>query len=537
MEHYHAQELSVFEPQLGAIGELAFNRDGSLLAANVVIGDKRPELAMRVWDSRTGKELFQYPAIQGLRDGPKFSPDGTRLAVAAAPAAAGPQEVKILDASTGKEVCSLTLTSFTQELAFSPDGARLATVGDDSTVRVWDIEPRPKPDNSRQILNLMGHTGLVRRVAFNREGTRLLSSGIDGTIKVWDATNHKDSFILEGAGRPIAFAFNADNARFAAFTFKDNRQAREFTLWELGGEEVPVLKSRWVLKEPTLDLYRLALSREGSRLASFVRINTSDKPTNAEYKLWDAATGKELNSCKLRETTEEIRQITWASDLKRLAYVATTGPTRNGLSEIRIWDCEASEYILCIKENNVRFSEISFSPDGTRLAAILNESGSQKIKMWDTATGTQLFVNQLSRQSATRRLVFSPDGSRVTACTGFWYGPDEITVWDTTTGQRVTVLKGHSGNVVSLAFSRDGRRIASVAPLGGSWGLPGEVKLWDAATGRELLTLRGPPVSHEHRLTFSPDGNCLYLVGPKAGSDGDIEVKVWGATQPRAEDH
>ena len=57
-------------------------------------------------------------------------------------------------------------------------------------------------------------------------------------------------------------------------------------------------------------------------------------------------------------------------------------------------------------------------------------------------------------------------------------------MWDAATGQETLTLKGHTGDVSSVAFSPDGKRLASA-------GGDGTVKVWDAATGQETLTLKG----------------------------------------------
>ena len=67
-------------------------------------------------------------------------------------------------------------------VAFAPDGATLATVSNDATAKLWDIEAR------REITTLQGHTSHVRAVAFSPDGGTLASGALDGTILLWDTT-------------------------------------------------------------------------------------------------------------------------------------------------------------------------------------------------------------------------------------------------------------------------------------------------------------------------------------------------------------
>jgi WD40 repeat protein len=66
--------------------------------------------------------------------------------------------------------------------AFTPDGSRLVTAGDDGVVRFWDTT------NGEEVLTLRAHTGRVEGLALSPDGNLLATSGVDGLLRIWDGT-------------------------------------------------------------------------------------------------------------------------------------------------------------------------------------------------------------------------------------------------------------------------------------------------------------------------------------------------------------
>jgi WD40 repeat protein len=107
-----------------------------------------------------------------------FSPDGRRLATGGER-----NTVKVWDVETGDEL--QTLWGHGGEvytLAFSPDGRWIASGGEDSAVKVWDSH------TGKVVRTFRGHTGLVSSLAFSPDGRRLVSGSRDTKVKVWDLT-------------------------------------------------------------------------------------------------------------------------------------------------------------------------------------------------------------------------------------------------------------------------------------------------------------------------------------------------------------
>src|SRR5262249_4889690 len=141
---------------------------------------------------------------------------------------------------------------------------------------------------------------------------------------------------------------------------------------------------------------------------------------------------------------------------------------------------------------------VSFSSDGKRLVS----AGGREVKVWDATTPQEYRTVKVHAPMVTCA-AFSPDGKRLASGRGIDFHrargllPSELKVWDATTGLEVLALKGHSQQVNSVAFSPDGKRLASAGidevhllPPPVIMNTEGTVKIWDTTTGREVITLK-----------------------------------------------
>src|SRR5262249_20645157 len=137
------------------------------------------------------------------------------------------------------------------------------------------------------------------------------------------------------------------------------------------------------------------------------------------------------------------------------------------------------------------------------------------VRFWDPATGTEQAA-LAAPASAVNALAFSADGKTLAVASNAYSGPEDnplagsedpgvVQLWDVAGRRERLRLAGLTGKVLGLAFSPDGKTLATA---GGSWEKFGEVRQWEADGGKAVARLFGPRYWAEC-VAFSPDGRVL----------------------------
>jgi WD40 repeat protein len=471
------KEIHRFRGHTDNIFHLEFSRDGTRLAASGYGAG-----VVTVWDTTTSEETlsikhepdpaFNQPPHNGAVNKAAFSPDGTRFALACRDSS-----IKIYSATTGK--VEHTLRGHTWEVwdvAFSPeDGKWLASASWDGTVKLWNVQ------TGQEVRTLQGHASMVWSVAYSPDGKWLASASMDGTVRLWEAATGRPLRTYKGHTRGVGrVVFSSDGRRLASTSLDGTVKVWDAT--------VDPEATSFQIHDNVI--WKLAYSPDGALLAS-----TSNDET---VKVWDATTGRVIHT--LPSPAGRARNIAFSPDGARLASGHADGTAR-------VWDAATGRQEYCLEMDSIVF--VSFSPKGDRL--ITSSSKCKQVKVWDMATGLEIFDLEARGKEEGRWLALSPDGSRLVTASVPNYRT--MKVWDATTLAWLHDLPGHTGNVYTAAFSRDGTRLASVS-------YDGTAKLWDMTTGQLIFTLRGHSFYVEG-VAFTPDGKRL------ATSAREGTVKLW----------
>lgn len=478
--------------------------DGRLLAGGVIeLGDT----PVGLWDRKTGKRLHtlankMLPTVSYLL---AWSLDSKTLVVGG-----GDGTIKIWDTATGKLLHSLKgHTGDVKALAFSPDGKTLLSAGGvdgvPGSICLWNPATGEQRARWRK-----GHECQINYVAFSADGNTLVStSETDRRAVIWDwpAGTVRREIIAPDGIRDMSVS--ADGKLLALTVYDEG-----LTLWDLDTGRRRLSpehdKERQRLEElPRQQRERQAIARAARKVGHVERLRHAEyalqiQQAERAIKDWNFDQARAmLDGLKPRDGAADLRGFEWhylyaqlpreqvLADAWALPDSVRAAVSRDGTTvalvredgNIGLHDLLAKKERAVLKVEDGRIDELAFSPDGIVLATLEQKRGKEErtLRLWNARTA-RLLGELASAKGIQSALAFSTDGRWLASAAA----SGEVNLWDVHGRKSIRTMTVPGKKVFSLTFSCDGQLLAA--------GCEGVCQLWETATGKAR-----PALSHGER--------------------------------------
>ncbi len=454
------------------IRSVAISPDGRLIAAgtdSIYLMDRAG--TVRILDRHAEKKHPHSPPVSDRVNSVQFSPDGQRLA-----AGTNRGDLLIFDTSSGELTAAIEGKMWgVSSIAFSPDSMTIATTSFDNRMRTWCVE------TGEQRLSFSAENRGLDDVAYSPDGKLLATAGVDGMVRLWDANSGEQLSVIDlHIYTAYSVAFSPDGRTLAigskfvrlwdlvtqqpiqyprrrhyavqSITFSDDGEI----LKSLNSDDV---QRTWDVSTGQLLSQKPIPWKRGGFIAK-----SSDHKVVAERRDNDEVIIRAVDSPKpiatlgtyasLKESLYGIRGVGISPDGKTIAVGGTSSRT------VWLWDVDAAKHVSTLDihpwpKGRVRCGScnpgvhtVVFSADGKLLASSCNDT-----VVTDLTTGRE--IARVSKSG--RNTAISPD-SRYIALSHTY---SETLIFDIVSGKQLLTLNGHRGKISSIAFSRDGKLLAT----------------------------------------------------------------------------
>ncbi len=520
-----SSRMILSRPYEGTLERIVFSSNGDRVAFLKDPGNAQ------ILNTSDGQELATFALDSQFRF-PNFSPDGTKLLWINS---RDEPRLHLWDAESGVRSQPAAVHSrFLTDLRFSHDGNRIVTASFDSTAIVWDVKtlaPLTPP---------LKHDDGVETAIFSNDDSSIITASLDGSAKFWNSTtgalltaplnhdakvwiaasSHDGSLLVTGGDDATARVWNPDWGKLAYPVICHHERLEGATFDKSGRTLMTATGSGFIQLWDLATTYPSSVVIDtypsGPMIAAFTGDSRKLFVGGVAPRLWTVDSGAAASP--IMDHGANADDVVVAANGRRFA----TFEYRGG---VKIWDRESFTAVtpLLVLSGAIRGdyrSGVSFSREAKNILCLWH-SPKSRVGMWDALTGTQLNLPVTKEEDVTR-IAYSPDG-RIIASTstnkatrppsGF------LSLWDGTTGELIRPRINLNQPIKALQFSPDSHRLATNTQ-GGASGTLGEIRIWDIATGENV----GPGLRSDlafYDVEFNQDGTQF------ATASFDQSIRVW----------
>jgi len=504
---------AVLRGHKGAVESLAFSPDGSTL----VSGGK--DAIVRLWDVATARLLKELKGHSQNIECVAYAPDGKSVV-----SGSFDGNVKIWDVASERGPLTIPSGASVMGVAVSPDGSMVASGDFKGFAAIFDLS------TGHRRAMFPSHDGVTRGVCFTPDNRCLVSCGTNGRVQSWlcRLEENRSKFTAHGGETVWSLSFSRDG-RGLVTTSSD----RTVKIWNWRASN-PI---QFMPESQGLDA-NLAMAPDGRSLAIYHLIHGESGPDGGRILLWDCSRQAPIDTIPNKAPPWAV--YAWSPDSRSLAF------TRADRS-VWLWDSVTHQSRLLASPlaplprrgfTPDAVMAMAFSSDGCNLGMacsdlslrsldlvaktetvidriedgwplavsalngkVLATTSGLGIRYWDTERMQQTGPG-LSEQMPIASVAISRDQQWVAL--GRLSG--RIDLCHLRTGVRSTPYLGHRDRVDALAFSPDGKTLASGSR-------DGTVRLWNNATGLELMILEDRHGRWIRSLAFGLGGKMLAVAG------------------------